>query len=324
MDDELSELQKKVLELKEKRNALILAHNYQTMDIQEIADFTGDSLQLAQTSAEVEGYDMIVFAGVRFMAEMAAILAKDTPVYLPEPEVPCPLASFVDAEAVRKKKEEYPDVPIIVYVNTTAETKYEADMICTSGSAAEVVEAAGTSRVIFGPDSNLADFVRKNTDIEVIDLEPSGHCYVHDRFTVKQIEDLKKKYPNAVAIAHPECPDEVQKAADLIGSTGMMVKTVAESDADTFLIATEMGLVEQLQKDNPRKTIIPVSEDAICFTMKRNTLKGIHNLLKDLPEENRVTVPDYMVEHITQILEEMNRVKGNGKTVKLGVKATTN
>ena len=324
MDDEFSELQKKVLELKEKRNALILAHNYQTMNIQKIADFTGDSLQLAQTSTEVEGYDMIVFAGVRFMAEMAAILAKDTPVYLPEPEVPCPLASFVDAEAVRKKKEEYPDVPIIVYVNTTAETKHEADMICTSGSAVEVVEAAGTSRVIFGPDSNLADFVRKNTDIEIIDLEPSGHCYVHDRFTVEQIEELKKKYRNAVAIAHPECPDEVQEAADLVGSTGMMVKTVAASDADTFLIATEMGLVEQLQKDNPEKTIIPVSEDAICFTMKRNTLKGIYNLLKDLPEENRVTVPDYMVEHITRILEEMNRVKGNGKAAETKATVTTN
>ncbi|TFG11445.1 quinolinate synthase NadA [Candidatus Thorarchaeota archaeon] len=323
MDDELSVLQNKVLELKKKRNALILAHNYQTMDIQEIADFVGDSLQLAQTSAEVQGYDMIVFAGVRFMAEMAAILAKNTPVYIPETEVLCPLAAFVDAEVVCKKKKEYPGVPVIVYVNTTAETKSEADMICTSGSAAEVVEAANCPRVIFGPDSNLADFVRKSTDVEIIDLEPSGHCYVHQRFTVEQIEKLKKQYPNAIAIAHPECPDEVQEAADLVGSTGMMVKTVAESEADTFLIATEMGLVHQLQKNNPEKTIIPVSEDAICFTMKRNTLKGIYNLLKNLPEENRVTVPEHMVQHIKNILDEMNRVKGNGKAAKVTTKATT-
>ncbi len=312
MSRDCTELQNRILELKKKRNALILAHNYQTLDIQQIADYTGDSLQLARKSAEVSGYDMIIFSGVRFMAEMAAVLSNGVPVYIPDPGALCPLAAYVDAEKIRKKKEEYPGVPVIVYVNTTADTKSETDVICTSGSAVEVVESLGVETVLFGPDANLADYVRNHTDVEIIDIESRGHCYVHNQFDVAQLLLLKEQYPNAISIAHPECPIEVQQAADMVGSTGMMVRTVEESPNDTFIIATEMGLIHQLQAAHPNKKIIPVWEGAVCRQMKKHTLEKILHVLEDLPEENIVTVPDEMVPHITAVLEQMNKVKGQG------------
>jgi quinolinate synthase len=307
-----NELQKKILELKHKKKVLILAHNYQTIDIQEVADFVGDSLQLARKSAEPNGYKAIIFAGVRFMAEMAAILSPEIPVYIPDPKALCPLAACLDAERIRAKKKEYPDVPVVVYVNTTAEAKSEADMICTSGSAVEVVNSLGVDTVLFGPDANLADYVRKHTSVRIIDLNEEGHCYVHNKFDLEMFQAIKAKYPDSVAIAHPECPIEVQDAADMVGSTGMMAKTVAESDARVFLIATELGMVQQLQKQHPEKTIIPVYDAAVCRQMKKHTLEKIRNVLENFPEENRVTVPEKYVPHIRSILEKMNKVRGQG------------
>lgn len=312
MPKDCSDLQRRILELKKERNALILAHNYQTLDIQQIADFTGDSLQLAKKCAEVSGYDLIIFSGVRFMAEMASILSNGIPVYIPDPGALCPLAAFANAKKLSEKKKEYPDTPVVVYVNTTAETKTEADFICTSGSAVEVVESLGAESVLFGPDANLANYVRAHTNVEIIDIEPRGHCYVHNQFDVAQLLLLKEKYPDAVSIAHPECPVEVQQAADMVGSTGMMVNTVATSDKKTFIIATEMGLIQQLQAAFPEKTIIPVWEGAICRQMKKHTLEKILHVLEDLPEENIVTVPDKMKPQVAAVLERMNKVKGQG------------
>jgi quinolinate synthase len=308
----IKDLQDKIVKLKKERKALILAHNYQTIDIQEIADFVGDSLQLARKSAEVEGYDMIIFSGVKFMAEMAAVLSPNTPVYIPDTKSLCPLAGYLDAEKIRQKKKEYPGVPVVVYVNTTAEAKSEADMICTSGSAVEVVESLGVDRVIFGPDANLADYVRTHTPVEIIDIDYRGHCYVHNMFDLSMLIELKEKYPDSIAIAHPECPIEVQEHADMIGSTGMMVNTVAESDAKTFIIATELGLVHQLQKQHPDKKIIPMYESAVCRQMKKHTLEKILNVLENKPEENIVTVPEPFIPHIREILERMNKVLGKG------------
>ena len=312
MSGEFSELQQRILELKREKKALILAHNYQTIDIQEIADFVGDSLQLARKSAELKGYDMIIFSGVKFMAEMAAVLSPTIPVYIPDPRALCPLAAYLDAEKIRKMKKEYPGVPVVVYVNTTAEAKSEADMICTSGSAVEVVESLGVDRVLFGPDSNLADYVRTHTNVEIIDLDPDGRCYVHARFKKEMLEGLKKQYPDSLAIAHPECPLEVQQAADMVGSTGMMANTVATTDAKVILIATEVGMIQQLQKRHPDKTIIPYWEEAICKQMKKHTLEKILDVLENKPDENLVKVPEEYVPHIREILEEMNKVKGQG------------
>ena len=315
MTNDCKDLQEKILKLKKERKALILAHNYQIIEIQEIADFVGDSLQLARKSAEVHGYEMIIFAGVKFMAEMAAILSPDVPVYIPDPNALCPLASYIDAEKIRQKKKEYPGVPVVVYVNTTAEAKSEADYICTSGSAVEVVESLGVDRVIFGPDANLAEYVRSHTNVEIIDIDQRGHCYVHNMFDLNMLIELKEKYPDAVAIAHPECLIEVQEAADLVGSTGMMVRTVAESDAKVFIIATEMGLLHQLQKHHPDKKIIPMYEGAVCRQMKKHTLEKLLDVLENLPSENIVTVPDQYAPHIRGILERMNKVKGQGPAV---------
>ncbi|MBN2228593.1 MAG: quinolinate synthase NadA [Candidatus Thorarchaeota archaeon] len=322
MTQNFSELQKKILRLKKEKKALILAHNYQTIDIQEIADFVGDSLQLARKSAEPNGYEMIIFAGVKFMAEMAAILSPEVPVYIPDPRALCPLAAYLDAEKICAKKKEYPGVPVVVYVNTTAAAKSEADYICTSGSAVEVVESLGVNRVIFGPDANLADYVRTHTNVEIIDLDEEGHCYVHDKFDTDMLKELKAKYPNSLAIAHPECPLEVQTAADMIGSTGMMAKTVAETKSKVILIATEMGMIQQLQKNHPDKKIIPIFEGAVCRQMKKHTLEKILYVLEERPEENLVTVPEEYVPHIRQILEQMNKVKGQGPATAVTAEAS--
>jgi quinolinate synthase len=313
MSDDCSELQNRILDLKKKRNALILAHNYQTLDIQQVADFTGDSLQLARKSAEVSDFDIIIFSGVRFMAEMTAVFANGVPVYIPDPGSLCPLAAYIDGEKIRAVKAEHPGVPVIVYINTTAETKTETDVICTSGSAVEVVESLGVESVLFGPDANLADHVRMHTDVEIIDIEPRGNCYVHNQFDVAQIALLKEEYPNSVAIVHPECPKEVQEVADMVGSTGMMVKEVAKAPTGaTFLIATEMGLIHQLQAAHPDKTVIPVWDGAICRQMKKHTLEKILHVLEELPEANLVQVPDEKKPHIIQVLEQMNQVRGQG------------
>ena len=312
LTEQLTELQQKILKLKKERHAAIFAHNYQTYDIQEIADFIGDSLQLARMSAQITGYDMIIFSGVYFMAEMTAVLSKGIPVYIPDPRALCPLAAYVDAEKIREMKKKYPGVPVVVYVNTTAEAKSEADYICTSGSAVEVVESIGADRVLFGPDANLADYVRAHTNVEIIDIETRGHCYVHRQFDVAQIELLREEYPDAIVIVHPECSKEVQDIADMVGSTGMMVRTVAESDHDTFIIATELGLVEQLQHRHPDKTIIPAYSHAVCIQMKKQTLEKILYVLENLPEENLVTVPEKYAKHLRVILERMSSIKGQG------------
>ncbi len=303
----MSEMQQKVLTLKKERNALLLAHNYQPMEIQEVADFVGDSLQLARKSAEVSGYDMIIFAGVKFMAEMAAVLNEKTPVYIPATDAICPLAAWVSADKVRTLKEQYPDAPVVVYVNTTAETKSVSDVICTSGNAVQVISALGVARVLFGPDKNLADYVRRQTGVEIIDLEPRGHCYVHQQFDVAQIGLLREEYPDAVIIVHPECPKEVQEAADIVGSTGAMVKIVAESPDQVFVIATELGLIEQLQAKHPDKTILPAYDRAVCRQMKKNSLEKVLHVLEERPVENLVTVPKEMVRHIQEILGHMTR-----------------
>jgi quinolinate synthase len=312
MEKELTDLQKRVIQLKKERKALILAHNYQTLDIQQVADFVGDSLQLARKSAEPDGHELVIFAGVVFMAELASVLSNGVPVYIPAPKALCPLAAFVNADVIRKAKEEHPGVPVVVYVNTTAEAKSEADYICTSGSAVEVVESIGSDKVLFGPDANLADYVRRHTDVEIIDIAAKGHCYVHRQFDEAQITLLKEEHPDAIAIAHPECSIAVQDAADMVGSTGMMARFVAESEHKKFIIATEIGMIEQLQDRHPDKIILPADSGAACRQMKKNKLEQILDILENMPEENIVTVSESIKPHIRMLLERMNKVKGQG------------
>ncbi|NWF95903.1 MAG: quinolinate synthase NadA [Candidatus Thorarchaeota archaeon] len=307
LDSELSSLQKRILRLKEQRKALILAHNYQPLEIQRIADFVGDSLQLARKCKDVQGYEMIVFSAVRFMAEMAAVLSPDIPVYLPSVDTLCPMAAWLTPEKIREKRKEYPGVPVVVYVNTTADVKAEADVIVTSGSAVEAVRNLGVDTILFGPDKNLAEYIRQHTDVKVIDIEPRGHCYVHQQFDLAHILLAREQYPDAVVIAHPECPPEVQLEADLIGSTGMMVKTVAESTAKTFVLATEIGLIEQLQAMHPDKTILPAYSGALCRQMKKNSLERILRVLEELPPENIVRVSESIAPKVRAMLEQMGQ-----------------
>ncbi len=310
MEGELDDLQKRILDLKKKRNAFIIAHNYQLLEIQKIADFVGDSLQLAVKSAEAKGYDLVVFCGVKFMAEMAAVLSPDIPVYIPAPEALCPLASFVSPDKVQAMKQEHPGAPVVVYVNTTAETKSSCDIVCTSSTAVEIVESLGVDKVLFGPDKNLAEYVRRQTSIEIVDIEPKGHCYVHRMFDVAQIALLKEDYPDAIVLAHPECHPEVQDVADYVISTGKMAKIVEKSPSKTFIIATEVGLVEQLQHKHPDKIILPAYDGAICIQMKKNSLEKVAEVLEDLPERNLVTVPAHMVGHIRETIERMYQALG--------------
>ena len=310
LEGELDDLQKRILDLKKKRNAFIIAHNYQLLEIQKIADFVGDSLQLAVKSAEAKGYDLVVFCGVKFMAEMAAVLSPDIPVYIPAPEALCPLASFVSPDKVQAMKQEHPGAPVVVYVNTTAETKSSCDIVCTSSTAVEIVESLGVDKVLFGPDKNLAEYVRRQTSIEIVDIEPKGHCYVHRMFDVAQIALLKEDYPDAIVLAHPECHPEVQDVADYVISTGKMAKIVEKSPSKTFIIATEVGLVEQLQHKHPDKIILPAYDGAICIQMKKNSLEKVAEVLEDLPERNLVTIPAHMIGHIRETIERMYQVLG--------------
>ncbi|MFO7836707.1 MAG: quinolinate synthase NadA [Candidatus Thorarchaeota archaeon] len=308
MNKQRSSIKKRILTLKEQRNALILAHNYQPLEVQKIADRVGDSLQLARIASDVNGHDMVIFAGVRFMAEMASVLANDTPVYIPDPDATCPLASFCGAERVREAKEQHPDAPVVVYVNTTAETKSECDVICTSSNAVDIVESLQTPIVLFGPDVNLARYARTQTHTEIIDIAPEGHCYVHQEFNVEDIQRLREEYPEATVLVHPECPPDVQDIADIVGSTGKMAEYVSQSDDKAFIIATEVGLVEQLRDDYPNKVIVAANEKAICKDMKKTSLEKILHILEERPEENLVTVPVDMRDKVRLVLERMNRV----------------
>ncbi len=244
------------------------------------------------------------------MAEMAAVLSPDIPVYIPAPEALCPLASFVSPDKVQAMKQEHPGAPVVVYVNTTAETKSSCDIVCTSSTAVEIVESLGVDKVLFGPDKNLAEYVRRQTSIEIVDIEPKGHCYVHRMFDVAQIALLKEDYPDAIVLAHPECHPEVQDVADYVISTGKMAKIVEKSPSKTFIIATEVGLVEQLQDRHPDKIILPAYDGAICIQMKKNSLEKVAEVLEDLPERNLVTVPAHMVGHIRVTIERMYQVLG--------------
>jgi quinolinate synthase len=261
----LNELQKEIIALKKDKNAIILAHNYQTGDVQEIADFIGDSLELCIKATEIKDADLIVFCGVDFMAETAAILNPDKRIVMPDKDAECPMAHMLTAKEVIAYKKRYPDAAVVLYVNTLAEAKAEADILCTSANAVKVVESLKEDRILFGPDMNLAWFVSHQIkDKEIIPAPEGGHCYVHKMFNLGDLYFLREKYPDADILVHPECDPEVQEYADYILSTGGMMRHVAESNKKTFIIGTEVDLVTRLKRENPDKTIIPALEEAIC------------------------------------------------------------
>jgi quinolinate synthase len=278
----------KIKNLKEKRKAVILAHNYQPGEIQDIADFCGDSLGLSINAAATDART-IVFCGVEFMAETAAILSPEKTVLLPDRTAGCPLADMVTAEQLHQLKSKYPRALVVCYVNSPAEVKAESDYCCTSANAVEMVRSMPQDRpIIFVPDQHLGQFVMDRTGRELV-LWP-GYCPTHVVITEEDIKNAKEKFPDAIVMAHPECTEPVKELSDQIFSTGQMLKFVKNSTAKRFIVATEIGIIHALKKQNPQAEFIPASERAVCPNMKKITLDKVIGALEDM--QFKITVPD--------------------------------
>jgi quinolinate synthase len=276
----------KIKELKEKRNAIILAHNYQIGEVQEIADYIGDSLGLSRKAAQTDA-DVIVFCGVHFMAETASILCPDKIVIMPDIKAGCPMADMVTGEELRAKKREHPKAAVVCYVNTTAETKAESDICCTSANAIRVVESLKEfEEVIFVPDQYLGHYVSTKTTKKIILWK--GFCPVHLRILPEDVRRLKAEHPRAEVMVHPECIPEVIALADEVLSTGGMCRHARESRAEEIIVGTEVGLLYRLQKENPNKRFYAASERAICPHMKLTNLEKVLWALEDMSGEVKV------------------------------------
>jgi len=280
-----TELKERILTLKKQRNAVILVHNYQRGEVQDIADFVGDSLELSQKAAATDA-EVIVFCGVHFMAETASILCPDKVVLLPDTHAGCPMADMVTAESLRKRKRELPNATVVTYVNSSAEVKAESDICCTSANAVKVVESVDATDILFVPDQYLGHYVSTKTGREM-HLWP-GYCPTHVRIQPEDITRRKREYPQAKAIVHPECRPEVIALADEVLSTGGMCRFVRETEAEEIIVGTEIGIIYRLRKENPGKRFIPASEKATCPNMKLITLEKVLWSLQDMAFEVKV------------------------------------
>jgi quinolinate synthase len=294
-------IQEQIQELKERKNAAVLAHNYQPAEIQAIADRLGDSLELAKVARGTQA-KIIVFCGVDFMAETVKILNPEKKVLVPDSSATCPLAEMVDLKELELLKQKNPSAEVVSYVNTTAKTKAYSDICCTSANAVKVVKSLSGKRIIFTPDRNLGQWVKKHAKDKEIILWP-GYCYVHKQLiTPEKIRKMKAMYPTAVIMAHPECNLEVLELADEVLSTGGMFRFAKESTANEFIVATEEGLCSRLRKENPSKLFHEFSE-AICRDMKKNTLEKLLECLRD--EKNEVLIEQDILERARAPLERM-------------------
>ena len=281
-------LAERISKLKQERNAVILVHNYQLGEVQDIADFVGDSLELSQKAAKTTA-DVIVFCGVHFMAETASILCPDKTVLLPDKHSGCPMANMITAEQLRQKKRELPGSTVVCYVNSTADVKAESDVCCTSANGVKVVESIANDEILFVPDQYLGHYISTRTD-KKINLWP-GYCPTHVRIQPQDIIRLKQEYPKAMAVVHPECRPEVIAVADEVISTGGMIRYAGRDDISEMIVGTEIGIIHRLKKENPGKKFIPVSEQAICPNMKLITLEKVLWALEDMKPEVKVPEP---------------------------------
>ena len=288
-------------DLKAERDAVILAHNYQPGEIQDLADFTGDSLGLSIQASKTNA-DVIVFCGVKFMAETAAILSPEKTVLLPEKSAGCPMADMITAEQLRQLKQKNPDALVVCYVNSSAEVKAESDYCCTSSNAVEVVNSLPEDkRIIFVPDQHLGQFVAERTGRELV-LWP-GYCTTHVFITVDDINAAREKYPDAVVMAHPECTEPVKELSDELLSTGQMLKFAAKGTAKRFIIATENGIIHALKKQNPEAEFFPASRRAICPNMKKITIDKVISSLQEM--KYKITVPEAIRTKAQKSLDRM-------------------
>ncbi|MHB9094127.1 MAG: quinolinate synthase NadA [Eubacteriales bacterium] len=304
-EQDFAQLSAEILDLKKKHNAIILSHLYQRPEVQDVADYIGDSLGLSQEAGKT-GAEVIVFCGVHFMAETAAILSPGKTVLLPEINAGCPMADMVTAEALRAKKREYPDAVVVCYVNTSADVKAESDICCTSANAVKIVRSVPVDKpVLFVPDRNLGNYVGVKSGRQIIYWE--GYCNTHDKLTVDDILKAKESHPGATVMVHPECRPEVVALADQIFSTSGMIKFARENEAAEYIIGTEMGILHQLYKECPGKKFYIASNKLICPNMKATTLQKVKWALEEM--QPRVMVPEAIREKALGAVERMITVK---------------
>ncbi len=310
--DPTLDLFEEINKLKKEKNAVILAHYYQEADIQDIADYIGDSLGLSQEAAKTDA-SMIVFAGVHFMAETAKILSPDKKVLLPDSKAGCSLSDSCPPHLFKKFKEKYPDHLVITYVNCTAELKALSDIVCTSSNAVQIVNSLPKDqKIIFGPDKNLGAYVIKKTGRDMVLW--NGACMVHEIFAREKITKLKQRHPEAKFIAHPECEEAILEMADYVGSTTGLLNYAINNSASSFIVATESGIIHQMEKSCPDKTFIPAPPNNACACndcphMKRNTLEKLYLCLKnELPE---VDVPREIIESARKPIERMLEISAS-------------
>ena len=301
-------IREEINRMRKEKNAVILAHYYTPGEVQEIADYTGDSLGLAQQAAKTNA-DIILFAGVHFMAETAKILSPNKKVIIPDLATACSLADSITEKQLQAFKEKYPGYTVISYVNTTAEVKALTDIVCTSSNAVKIVsQLPKDEKIIFGPDKNLGSYIKKLTGREDF-VVWNGGCHVHDNFSYDKLIELKKQYPEAEVLAHPECPPQIVETADFVGATSALLKRSVQSNAMEFIVATEPGIFYEMEKQSPNKKFIPLPNKnprmALneCFNMKRNTLEKIYLTLKyEFPE---VDVPQHLAEKAVKCITRM-------------------
>jgi len=297
---DFEQFEERIAGLKKELDAVIVAHNYQRPEVQDIADFVGDSLELARQCAQIDART-IIFCGVHFMAEVAAILNPDRTVLLTERSAGCPMADMIDGDTLREWKQRYPGAPVVCYVNSTAEVKAESYTCCTSANGVEVADAVPGDEVLFVPDQNLGHYVSTQSKKKVI-LYP-GYCYVHQNIEPEQVKAAKQLHPEAKLIVHPECQPEVIALADAALSTSQMLRYVKENPHDSFIIGTEEGLLHRLRLEHQGKTFYLITDDQICVDMKKTTLETVARTME--LRENAVTVPEDVRLKAKQAIDRM-------------------
>jgi len=278
----------RIMRLKQERNAVILAHNYQAGEVQDVADFVGDSLELSRQAAGT-GADVVVFCGVHFMAETASILSPEKTVLLPDKHAGCPMANMITAEQLRTKKQELPRAAVVCYVNTSAEVKAESDICCTSANAVKVVESVDSDEILFIPDQYLGHYVSTRTT-KKIHFWP-GYCPTHAKILAEDIQKRKAEHPQAKVVVHPECRPEVIALADAVLSTGGMIRFARQEDVREVIVGTELGIIHRLRKENPGKKFYSVSPKAVCPNMKKISLDKVLRALEEMAPEVKVPEP---------------------------------
>lgn len=304
----MKELIEKINKLKKDKNAVVLAHCYQNVEIDEVADYVGDSLYLSQMAAKTNA-DIIVFAGVYFMAQTAKILNPTRKVLLPRLESGCRMADMITLEQLREFKKKFPKMPTVCYINSTAEVKSECDICCTSSNAVKIVDSLNAEEILFLPDTYLGKWVEAKLGNVKVNTYP-GFCPTHMQIRDKDVVAAREKYPNALVLAHPECHQSVTAIADYVGSTTGIMKFAKESDNKQFIIATEKGVVDRLKRDYPEKEFILIKDSVICPNMKWNTLTDIYNALDR--EEHEITVDEEMAKKALTCIDRMLEVSAVG------------